>query len=589
MILRRTAAYLWPYRWRVGVALAQVALISALELLKPWPLQIVIDSVLGGRPVVWGALTGWSPRALLAAACAALVGIYVLLGLLAVWNNYTTISIGQGMVNDLRSRLYAHLQRLSLSFHARAAVGDLIYRVTADTYAIQTLAMNGLFPILSAALLLGGMLVVMIRLDPLLTAVACAVVPLLLSGIVLVNRRISAAATEMRERESDVYQIVQRNLSAIKVVQAFSREGVEHRRFVAGSRASLRSGLRLYTMQTAYGAATNVLVAVGTAAVFWVGAQQVWSGRLSVGEVVVFVSYLTSLYGPINSIVQTYGLIQGAKAGVVRVFSILDAEPGVRDGHADLAAPVRGEVEFRAVSFDYPGGARALEGVDLRIGAGACVAVVGPTGAGKSTLVSLVARFYDVSEGQVLIDGVDVRTLRCEALRRQVSMVLQPPIVFPMSIHDNIAYGRPEATRAEVEAAARIAQAHEFISRLPEGYDTVVGEQGATFSEGERQRLTIARAVLRQAPILILDEPTSSVDVTTEASIMDGLDRFIVGRTTFVIAHRLSTVRKADRIVVLQRGRIVEQGTLAELLARGGVFARMYATQFAAEPLRREA
>jgi ATP-binding cassette, subfamily B, bacterial len=589
MILRRTAAYLWPYRWRVGVAVLQVALISALELVKPWPLQIVIDSVLGGRPVVWAPLAGLSPRALLAVACAGLVCTYVLLGLAAVWNNYTTISIGQGMVNDLRSRFYAHLQRLSLSFHARAGVGDLIYRATADTYAIQTLAMNGLFPIVSAALLLGGMLVVMIRLDPTLTAVACAVVPLLLGGIVLVNRRISAAATEMRERESEVYQIVQRNLSAIKVVQAFSREGVEHRRFVAGSRASLRSGLRLYTLQTAYGAATSVLVATGTAAVLWVGAQQVWSGRLTVGAVVVFVSYLASLYAPINSIVQTYGLIQGAKAGVMRVFSILDAEPGVRDGHAELAQPVRGEIEFRAVGFDYPGGARALDGVALRVGAGECVAVVGPTGAGKSTLVSLVPRFYDASQGQVLIDGVDVRTLRCAALRRQVGMVLQPPIVFPISLHDNIAYGQPEATRAQVEAAARIAQAHDFISRLPEGYDTMVGEQGATLSEGERQRLTIARAVLRQAPILILDEPTSSVDVSTEASIMDGLDRFIAGRTTFVIAHRLSTVRKADRIVVLQRGRIVEQGTLAELLARGGAFARMYAAQFTAEPLAREA
>jgi ATP-binding cassette, subfamily B, bacterial len=589
MILRRTAAYLWPYRWRVGLALVQVALISAFELLKPWPLQIVIDSVLGGRPAAWARLAGLPPATLLVVAAIGLVLTYVVLGAIAVWNNYTTISIGQGMVNDLRSRFYDHLQRVSLLFHARAGVGDLIYRVTADTYAIQTLAMNGLFPILSALLLLAGMLVVMIRLDPLLTAIACGVGPLLLAGIVLVNRHIAAAATEMRERESEVYQIVQRNLSAIRVVQAFSREGVEHRRFVAGSRASLRSGLRLYTLQTAYGAATSVLVATGTAAVLWVGAQQVWSGRLTVGAVVVFVSYLASLYAPINSIVQTYGLIQGAKAGVMRVFSILDAEPGVRDGHAELAQPVRGEIEFRAVGFDYPGGARALDGVALRVGAGECVAVVGPTGAGKSTLVSLVPRFYDASQGQVLIDGVDVRTLRCAALRRQVGMVLQPPIVFPISLHDNIAYGQPEATRAQVEAAARIAQAHDFISRLPEGYDTMVGEQGATLSEGERQRLTIARAVLRQAPILILDEPTSSVDVSTEASIMDGLDRFIAGRTTFVIAHRLSTVRKADRIVVLQRGRIVEQGTLAELLARGGAFARMYAAQFTAEPLAREA
>jgi ATP-binding cassette, subfamily B, bacterial len=589
MILRRTAAYLWPYRWRVAVALLQVALISALEVLKPWPLQIVIDSVLGGNPPAWRVLAGLSPATLLAVAGGGLVLIYILLGLMAVWNNYTTISIGQGMVNDLRSRFYDHLQRVSLSFHARAGVGDLIYRVTGDTYAIQTLAMNGLFPIVSAALMLIGMLVVMIRLDPLLTAVACAVAPLLLAGIVLVNRHIARAATEMRERESEVYQIVQRNLSAIKIVQAFSRENVEHRRFVAGSQASLRSGLRLYTLQTAYGSATNVLVALGTAAVLWIGAHQVWSGRLTVGELVVFVSYLAALYAPINAIVQTYGLIQGARAGVVRVFDILDDEPTVPDGHAGFARPAHGEIEFREVGFAYPGGAQALHEVNLRIAAGECVAIVGATGAGKSTLVSLVPRFYDASAGAVLIDGVDVRTLRREELRRQVSMVLQPPIVFPVSIHDNIAYGRPEATRAEVEAAARIAQAHDFIARLPDDYDNVVGEQGATLSEGERQRLTIARAVLRQAPILILDEPTSSVDVTTEASIMEGLERFIDGRTTFVIAHRLSTVRKADRIIVLAHGAVVEQGTLPELLARGGVFARMYATQFAEEPLQRKA
>ena len=529
MILRRTLAYLWPYRWRAAMAFLQVGVISGLELLKPWPLQIVVDSVLGGRPAAWTALHGLSPSALLAVATAGLVLVYLLLGLVAVWNNYTTISIGQGMVNDLRSGFYAHVQRLSLSFHARAGVGDLIYRVTADTFAIQTLAMNGIFPIVSALLLLSGMLVVMIRLDPVLTLVACGVAPVLLAGIVLVNRHLSAAAVAMRERESEVYDIVQRNLSAIKVVQAFSRESVEHGRFVSGSRASLRSGLRLYTLQTVYGAATNVLVAAGTAAVLWVGAQQVWSGRLSVGELIVFVSYLASLYAPINAIVQTYGLVQGAQAGVRRVFSVLDAEPAVRDGHAVLPAPVRGAVEFRHVSFSYPDGHPALRRVDLRVAPGECLAVVGPTGAGKSTLLSLVPRFYDPTDGEVRIDGVDLRTLRCAALRRQISMVLQPPIVFPMSIHDNIAYGRPGATRAEVEDAARIAQAHAFIVRLPQGYDTVVGEQGSTLSEGERQRLTIARAVLPQAPILILDEPTSSVDVATEASIMDGLERVIAG------------------------------------------------------------
>lgn len=588
MILRRTAALLRPHRWRLLLGLLQVAGISALELLKPWPLQLVIDSVLGDKPVAWAPLAGLSRSDLLWRAAAGMILIYVLLGLVAVWNNYTTISIGQAMVNDLRSRLYAHLQRLSLSFHARAGVGDLIYRVTADTYAIQTLAMNGLFPIVAAGALLGGMTVIMLRMNVGLTLIALAVSPLLLLGIVLINRWISAAATEMRERESNVFQIVQRNLSAIKVVQAFVRERLEHDRFVAGSRASLRSGLRLYTMQTAYGAATNIVIAAGTAAVLVAGAHRVWSGQLTVGELVVFISYLASLYAPINSIVQTVGLVQGARAGVARVFEVLDAQPALRDGRASLPTPVRGTVELRRVTFAYPDGNVALRDIDLHVEPGECLAIVGPTGAGKSTLMSLIARFYDPTEGTVLVDGIDARTLRLESLRGAVSMVLQPPIVFPMSIHDNIAYGRPDAARADVEAAARLAQAHDFIGRLSEGYDTVIGEQGATLSEGERQRLTIARAVLRAAPILILDEPTASVDVTTEAAIMAGLERLMEGRTSFVIAHRLSTVQRADRIIVLDRGAIVEQGTLAELLARRGVFYRMYETQFGSAQLRRE-
>ncbi|MGD9762441.1 MAG: ABC transporter ATP-binding protein [Candidatus Binatia bacterium] len=578
MILRRTAEYLRPYRWQMALALCQVAVLSALELLKPWPLQVVIDSVLGGKPPLWGWLAGRSPTALLAGAAGGLVAIYAVLGTLMVWNNYTTISIGQGMVNDLRARLYAHLQRLSLSFHSRAAIGDLIYRVTGDTYAIQTLAMNGLFPIASAAVLLGGMFVIMWRLNPGLTLVALAVAPVLLIGIALVNERITRAAAEMRARESEVYQIVQRNLSAIKVVQAFSREALEQRRFLAGSRASLRSGLRLYTMQTAYAAATGVLIAIGTAAVLVVGARQVMAGALSVGELVVFVSYLGSLYAPLNAIVQTYGLVQGAKAGVVRVFEILDRQAILPEGAAALPAPVRGAVEFRGVSFTYPEGAIALRNVNLRVEAGERIAIVGVTGAGKSTLVSMIPRFYDPTEGQVLIDGVDVRELRTQALRQQISMVLQPPIVFPVSVYENIAYGRPDGTQAEVEEAARLAQADEFIRRLPQGYDTVLGEQGGTLSEGERQRLTIARAVLRKAPILILDEPTASVDVETEAAIMAGLETLMAGRTTFVIAHRLSTIQRATRIIMLHQGAILEEGSFEALLARGGVFARLYAT-----------
>lgn len=580
MILRRTARALWPHRWGVALGLAQVAVINALELLKPWPLQVVIDSVLGGAPVRWPLLAGLGRERLLAVAAGGLVLVWAACGALAVWNNHTTISTGQRMVDDLRGRLYAHLQHLSLSFHARAGIGDLLYRVTADTYAIQTLAMNGLFPVASAAFLLAGMVAIMAQLNGLLTAVALVVAPLMLLAIALVNARLDAVATDVRAKESAVYQIVQRNLAAIRIVQAFSAERIEQQRFRRGSRASLRSSLRLYTLQTAYGATTGVLTAMGTAAVLVVGSWQVWAGRLSVGEMVVFVSYLASLYGPLNALVNTYGLVRSAAAGVRRVFEVLDGETPLRDGGAELPSPVRGAIELRGVSFTYPDGTPALRDVDLAVAAGECVAIVGATGAGKSTLVSLIPRFADPSLGSVSIDGRDLRGLRLASLRRAISMVLQPAMVLPMSVHDNIAYGRPQATRTEVEDAARLAQADVFIRRLPGGYDTVLGEQGATLSEGERQRLTIARALLRRAPILILDEPTAALDVATEAALMAAFDEVMRGRTAIVIAHRLRTVLRADRIVVLEQGRVVEVGAPDELLRRGGAFARMHATQF---------
>jgi ATP-binding cassette subfamily B protein/subfamily B ATP-binding cassette protein MsbA len=581
ILLRKVLRYVRPYRLPFAFAIAQVFAITGLEMLKPWPLKIVIDYVVTDSPAPWVALRGLTPAALLAVAVGGMVAIYVLLGAVSVANNYTTISIGQGMVNDLRSQLYAHLQRLSLAFHTTASVGDLIYRVTADTYSIQTLAMNGLFPILAAALLLGGMFIVMVRIDVTLTLIALAVCPLLLLAIAGMNRRMTAIAMQARERESAVYQHVQRSMGAIKVVQAFSREADEHRAFVTQSTASLRSNLRLYTFQTAYGAATNIVIAGGTALVVWVATQQVWAHRLSVGDMVVFVSYLASLYGPLNSIIQTLGMVQGAKAGVLRVFAVLDTASPVPDGTREFATGGTGAtVEFAGVTFRYTPERDTLRGISLRAEAGQAIAIVGATGAGKSTLVSLIPRFYDVTGGALRINGVDVRELRLESLRRQISIVLQPPMVFPLSVRENIAYSLPSASDADIERAARLAQAHAFIERLPLGYDTVIGEAGVTLSEGERQRLTIARALLRNAPILILDEPTSSVDAATEAAIMEGLNALMAGRTTFVIAHRLSTVRRADVILVLLDGAIAEQGSFDELVARRGAFYALYAQQF---------
>jgi len=557
---------------------------SGCELLKPWPLKIVIDSVLGDNPSPWNLHELFSKQGLLVAACAGLIVIYLVLGGITLLNNYTTIKIGQRMVNDLRRDLYSHLQRLSLAFHSRRQVGDLMYRVTADTYAIQSLTMNGVFPIATALALLIGMFAVMLKIDWQLTVLALSVCPVLFLSISLLSKRISLAATVARRQESEVYSVVQRGMSAMRIIQAFTKEEEEHRKFMAASNQSLDASLRLYTLQTFYSGIINVVMALGTAFVVWVGAQHVLSGSLTVGEIVIFTAYLASLYAPINTISQTWGLIQGAKVGVQRVFEILDVERDLAEGNLVFpASGARGDVWWENISFQYVPDQPVLKNVSLHVPAGRKVAIVGPTGVGKSTLLSLLPRFYDPLEGRVTLDGTDIRDFQLKSLRTQIAMVLQPPLVFPITVRENIAYGRPEATLEEVVDAAKLARIHDSIARLPQGYDTLVGEQGATLSEGERQRITIARAILRNAPVLILDEPTSSVDAETEALIMEGLNRLTANRTTFIIAHRLSTVRNADLIIVLRSGEIVEQGTFEELVHGNGPFALLYRSQFSLE------
>src|SRR5215469_3566417 len=517
-MLKKLLPYLKPYRWLIAWALLQVFLIAACELLKPWPLQIVIDNVLSSKPFAIIGLQTLSPGLILICACIAIIIVHFAAGALSLLHNYTTIGVGQNMVNELRGALYAHLQRLSLAFHGRQRVGDLLYRITADSFAVQTMIMNGVLPILSAIVLLGGMLVVLFPLEPGLTLLALTVVPILFALIAGFNRKIVDVAADVRTAESRVYSLVQWAMSSIKVVQAFTREEEEHRRFLGASRESLRATLQLYSWQTLYSGTVNFVIAGGTALVVYAGARAVMSGTLSVGQLIVFISYLAQLYAPINQITQSWSLIAGARVGARRVFEILDTEEDLKDGSRSFPPEgARGDVAWRNVSFRYRPETPVLHRIDLRVPAGAKIAVVGPTGAGKSTLLGLLPRFFDPTAGVVEIDGVDVREYKLKSLRSQISMVLQPPLIFPLSVRDNIAYGRPGATDAEIEEAARLARIHDFIASLPESYDTVIGETGMALSEGERQRITIARALLRDAPILILDEPTSALDVATEA------------------------------------------------------------------------
>jgi ATP-binding cassette subfamily B protein len=579
VVLRRSR----PHLGRLAVAVVCVMLSAALEVLKPWPLKIVIDNVLRGVPLsaAWPAsAVQLSSANLLIAACVGLVVLYAVLGLINVFNNYISISIGQRMVNDLRAEMFDHLQRLSLSFHRGRPIGDLMVRITYDTFSVQTIAMNGLFPLLSSVVMLAEMFVVMMRIDPELTIVALAVVPFLAALIATASKPIDRIAATARIKESRLYTVAHRSLAAIHVVQAFTREAESYREFVESSNDSLGETLRLYTLQTAYSGAVNVLIAIGTAVVIYLGALHVLSGRLTIGDLIVFATYLASLYAPINQMFQTYGMVQGAMAGLRRCLELLEIEPEVKDrSGARALGRAHGDVEFANVVFGYAPGHPVLKGVSFRAGRGETVAIVGPSGAGKTTMASLLVRFYEPQQGVIRIDGHNALEFTLESLRQNVAMVLQPPLVLYDTMRANIALGRPDASPRDIERAASAARLDPVIARLPAGLDEVVGQGGHSLSEGEAQRVTIARALLRDAPVLVMDEPTSALDAETESLVLDAVREAMRGRTTLVIAHRLSTIQNADRILVLRYGEIAEQGTFAELLSRGGFFSYLYNLQ----------
>jgi ATP-binding cassette subfamily B protein/subfamily B ATP-binding cassette protein MsbA len=464
-------------------------------------------------------------------------------------------------------------------------VGDAIRRVTSDCTCVATLFRDVLLPVISSAGTVVVMFVIMWKLSPWLTLLALAVVPCMMGAFRLYARPMLERSWEQQEIEGKIYSVIERTFAALPVVHAFSLEGANERRFRGATSADLAATLSLTRVQLQFRLLMGLITALGTASLLWVGAVQGLAGGVSVGAILLFLSYLGSLYAPVEAVMYTSVTMQGAAGSARRVWEVLHTEETVvdRPGARGLTH-TRGRVRFEGVTFGYSAGTPVLHEIELDAAPGETLALVGATGAGKSTLISLIPRFADPNRGRVCLDEHDVRDLQLKSLRRQIGIVLQEPFLFPLTIGDNIAYGNPQASQTEIEAAARAANAHDFIQRLPEGYRTQVGERGATLSVGERQRLSIARALLKRAPVLLLDEPTSALDAETEASLVEALERLRRDRTTFIIAHRLSTIRKADRIVVLDGGRIVETGSHSALLAAGGHYSQVYHLQFGQPP-----
>jgi ABC-type multidrug transport system fused ATPase/permease subunit len=576
------AARLVRPHWRLLIVVAAAMLVeTAMSLAAPWPLKIVLDSVLDGQPVPGGLswLAGDAPDrlSLLNVAAVGTVAIALLQAVSAYAAAYYTVSIGQWIAHDLRQSVYAHLQRLSMAYYDKQRIGPLISTITDDINAVQDFASTSLLDIVMDSLMILGMLAVMFTLNWRFTLIALVMTPLLLVFVVRLRGVVRQATHDVRRRQSEIVSIVQEGLGSIRVVKAFAQGAFERQRLEQKSRESVQAAMHARRVRSLLGPVTTSMVAVGTAAVLWFGAREVLTGAMTAGSLVVFLTYLGRLFRPIQALARAGTNIAQASVGLERVRAILDADERLpRDPNALQVERAHGHVEFRGVTFGYDPSRPVLRDISFEARPGQLIGLVGPSGSGKSTLVNLIPRFYDPDAGIVAVDGEDVRRYGILSLRRQVAFVLQETQLFYAPVWQNIAYGTPEASRDDIIEAARLAQAHEFIEALPDTYDTMVGQGGLVLSGGQRQRIGIARAMLRKSPILIMDEPTSGLDAESERLVFDALERLLEGRTTFVIAHNLSTVRRADVILVLDAGRIVERGTHDDLSASGGLYAALW-------------
>ncbi len=562
---RRLLHQVWPY-WPYIVEIFLLDLVAVpLALLGPVPLKIAVDTVVGSQPLpaLLRALLPdpetHSKLLLLGVAAGLLVFVVFLTHLQALGSYVLRTHTGEWLTLHFRTLLFRHVQRLAFAFHDARGTADTIYRIQYDAPSVQWLTIHGVIPLLTSAITLLSMLYVTARLDGQLALVAMSIIPFLMAIPKIYDCRMRGQYTSVKELESSSLGIVHEVLTALRVVKAFGREDHEQERFVAQSTAGMGARMRLAFAESAFGLLSNVITAIGTALVLYIGVRSVLVSRLTLGELLMVIAYLTQLYGPLNAIGDKIIGLQTYVASIKRAFELLDEVPDVAERpHARPLKRATGAIEFCGVGFAYDRENLVLDGVSFAIAAGTRLGIAGRTGAGKSTLMSLLMRFYDPSRGQILLDGVDLRDYKLAELRNQFAIVMQDPVLFSTSIAENIAYGRPGASFQDIMTAAKVANAHDFIVTLPDGYDTLVGERGLRLSGGERQRIALARAFLKDAPILILDEPTSAIDVATEALIMEAMQRVMAGRTTLMIAHRLSTLEVCDARLVIEHGRLVE-------------------------------
>ena len=582
-LYRRVLAYYRPDLRATVVAMILTVVANCFNILRPWPLAYIVDKVLPaasrtphGLALAGHDLAGWSIPAVITLVCALMVAFQLFAGGIGYFVNVITIRVGLHGLMRLRTELYAYLHSLPLKFHDQRRSADSSFRVAYDSQSVQAFYSKGFF-IFQSVISLITTFATMWYFDWEIALLSLLVIPLMVLAIYLYAKRIRDQSTTVAERESDVLTVAQEGLSSVKMVQAFGREEDEVQEFQVSARESLDANLKLNATSMRSALLVGTLIAASSAAMYYVGALHVLSGRLTVGQIWYLSTLLLMLYQPLEALTHIAWAFQGATAGAQRCFEILDKENDVADApDAQPVATALGEIAFENAAFGYTSAREILHDVNLRVSPGQTVAFVGGTGAGKSTLLSLVPRFYDPTAGRVLLDGQDLRALQKKSVRDQISIVLQDTLLFSTTVRENIAYGRPDATEEEIIEAAKQAQAHDFITAMPDGYRSQVGERGGHLSVGQRQRLGIARAFLKNAPILILDEPTSALDPTTEAAIMHTIDGLMRGRTTLIITHRIATVHGVDKIVVLDKGTIAEEGRGPELVTRGGVYASLY-------------